>query len=348
MDPVLPPTCGTRIPVMEPARSRAYVVAPGVAGMARRTLICGLSSHEPPTEHAAVARPLYPPQRNAVWAHWSGSTAPFFTVREGCPHSGTDADRQVCALFAGHGGLCTFAFDRTPAIDATRVDRIGEALAVLDEHARHEHEAVWRAGHDAGLLTWDELRARRIWDRLAPWDQAAVFGVVSQADVSRAGRGPNGSVEHLARDIRELTGLWAGSGPAGLPGGQEAAELWELITRLPEQWQAVVLGEQLAPHSRRTVPLDTAGRSAAAQASAGQTPPEPGAGESSKWNDMDARERGAVEATRLARLPHGWTVDGVRRAVLGRGELSAGFAAMAINLLRGYGIDVRLPHPDTP
>ncbi|GAB2817261.1 hypothetical protein GCM10027073_56230 [Streptomyces chlorus] len=58
----------------------------------------------------------------------------------------------MCTLFSGHPSPRTFAFDGTPAVDTTRVNRISKALAVLDEHARHEYETVWRAGHGAALL----------------------------------------------------------------------------------------------------------------------------------------------------------------------------------------------------
>lgn len=334
-----PPACGTRIPAMEQTElRRAYEVMPGVAGMAYRTLICALSSHEPHTEHAAITRPLHPPQANTVWAHWTGTSEQFYTTYGICPRTGADPDRRVCALFASHPGLCTFAFGGAPSMDATRADRIGNALAVLDGHALHEPERVRRAAHDAALLAWDELRARRIWEQLQPWDQAAVYWAISQVTTVEACSGRADVIERLARDTRDLTRLWAGNGPASLPVGPEAAELWELFTRLPEQWQAVVLGEQRAAFSRKMAPFDTAVRTAAAHATAGHAPPEPGAGDRSKWDDEDARKQGAAEAPRLARLPYGWRVDCVRRAVLGRGELSAGSAAMAINTLPGYGI----------
>lgn len=89
------------------------------------------------------------------------------------------------------------------------------------------------------------------------------------------------------------------------------------------------------------MPFGTAIRDAAQQATAGHAPPEPGARNSSKWADEDARMRGAAEAPRLAQLPYGWQVDGVRRAALGREKLSAASAAMAINTLRAYGMDPR-------
>jgi hypothetical protein len=322
---------------------RAYEVMPGVAGIAYRTLICALSGHEPHTGHAAVARPLHPPQSAMVWAHWTATGEPLYTGQKACPHTGADAERGACALFAGHPGLCTFCFSSVPSMDGTRAERIHSALAVLDGHALHEHGRVWRAGHDAALLAWDELRARRIWEHLQPWEQAAAYWAISQVSALDTGRSLAGAPERLARDITDLTMLWPPGGPPGLPGGAEAAELWELFARLPEEWQALVLGEQRATFSRRPVHLEYGIRNAAAQATAGHAPPEPGARDSTKWEDEDARARGAAEAPRLARLPYGWQVEGVRRAVLGRGDFSAGSASMAINTLRGYGIDLRVP-----
>ncbi|MFK0154331.1 hypothetical protein ACIQVK_19930 [Streptomyces sp. NPDC090493] len=343
----LPPACGTRIPVLEPVSRRAYAALPGVAGMAYRTLICALSSHDAHTEHAAIARPLHQPQTRAVWAHWS-SGDPSHTVHEACPHTGADTGRPGCALFAGHPGLCTFAFAGTPPMDATRARRIGNALDVLDKDALHDPQKVWAAAHDAALLTWDELRARGIFEQLRPWDQASVYWAISQVTVlGTAGPGRAEAVQHLARDVRELTGLWASGGLAGLPGGEEAAELWELYARLPEPWQALVLGEHRTM-PRRSVPLDTAIRDASSHAAAGHAPPAPGTLDRSRWDDEKARELGAAEAPRLARLPYRWGVDGIRRAVLGRGALSAGSAVMAINTLRGYGISLQHSGPDTP
>ncbi|MEU6353602.1 hypothetical protein ABZ896_30470 [Streptomyces sp. NPDC047072] len=342
----VPPACGTRIPVLEPASRRAYAVLPGVAGLAYRTLICALSSHDAHTGHAAIARPLHPPQTRGVWAHWTAGGDPSHTVHEACPHAGADAGRPGCALFAGHPGLCTFAFTGTPSTDATRAGRIGEALDVLDKDALHDPESVWAAAHDAVLLTWDELRARGMWEQLRPWDQAAVYWSISQVTgLGTAGRGRAEAVRHFARDTRELAGLWASDGPAGLPGGGEAAELWELFALLPEPWQALVLGEHRAVPPQ-SVALGTAIRDASAHAAAGEVPPAPGTRDRSRWED--ARERGAAEAPRLARLPYGWRVDGIRRAVLGRGALSASYAVMAINTLRGYGISLQNSGPDTP
>jgi hypothetical protein len=345
VSPALSPTCGTRLPVMELAWRRAYDVAPGVAGLAYRTLTCVLGSHDSRTEHAAVARPLHPPQGTTVWAHWGDTAGPSLVVSMGCP-DGADVDRQECGLFTGHPGLCTFAFGNTPAVDSTRMKRIEWALSVLDDHTCHEHETVWLAGHDAALLTWDELRARRIWERLAPWDQAFVYWVISHAGVPWTGRHRAGSMARFVRDARKLTGLCVGVGPAALPGGEEAAGLWESITRLPETWQAVVVGEQRAPHRRSTMPFAAAVREVATQAVAGKRVPEPGASDCSKWDDQSARERGALEASRLARLPHGWAIDAVRRTILEGGELSASDAAMAINRLRNYGIDLRVFVPE--
>ncbi|MGW2689784.1 M15 family metallopeptidase [Streptomyces sp. NPDC001414] len=331
----VPSACGTRLPV-QPASRTAYTVLPGVAGMAYRTLICALNSHDEQTEHAAIARPLHPPQARAVWAHW-GNGAPSHAVHEACQLTG----RLACALFAGHPGLCSPAFANTPSPDATRVKRIGDALAVLDQEELVDPQGVWKAAHDAALLTWDELRAWGVWEQLRPWDQAAVCWTISQvASLGPAVRGWAAAARHLASDVRELTGLWDSGRPVGLPGGGEAATLWELFALLPQAWQTLVLGDhRVVPLG--SVPLDTAIRDASAQAAAGHAPPEPGSRDRSRRDDEKARKRGAEEATRLARLSYGWRVDGIRRAVLGRGKLSAGSAVMAINTLTGYGISLQ-------
>ncbi|MFI9078784.1 hypothetical protein ACIGW8_20295 [Streptomyces sioyaensis] len=254
-----------------------------------------------------------------------------------CPHVGGEPGQPACALFAGHDGPCTFAFDATPAADVTRIHRIGKALKVLTQHAHHEHPAVWDAAQDATLLTWDELRACRIWDRLTECDQAAVFRVVSHASVPWNGKCRAATLDRLARDATEVARLWSEPGQTALQGGAEAVRLWETLTGLPQEWQAVVVGEQRASSNR---PFGKSVQAAAAQAAAGQAPGEPGTRGRSYWDELDDQKVGAEEAVRMARLPYGWQVDLVRRAALGLENLCTSSAAMAINRLSSYGIHI--------
>lgn len=351
LSPALPRTCGLRIPVGEAIRRLAHDAAPGAPGMTRRTLLCELGAHDAGTEHAAIARLLHRPQGGAAWVHWAEATNPSCTAREDCPRSG-EVPGQTCALFTGHRGACSFALDSALAEDETRIGRIDDARSVLIHHTLHEDTAVLRAGFDSVLLAWDELRARRIWDRLAAWDQAAVLLIVSRAQMPPTAQDRAGIVDRLVQDSELLTRLWlAGE----LPNGQDAVTLCEALTRLPAGWQAVVLGGQRAPKAHRStprVPLDEAVRTAAGLAAAGADPPEAGRAWEADWDDTDDRRQGASAATRLVRLPFGWRVDAVRRIAHGLSALGAGHeAAMAINLLRGYGVYLawnapdRAPHP---
>ncbi|MFF1712212.1 hypothetical protein [Streptomyces sp. NPDC058268] len=309
--------------------------------MPRHTLICELGAHGPETEHAAVARFLHRPQRGSAWAHWAGEATPWCSARTDCPRIG-EGPRQDCALFAGHPGVCTYALDSALAEDETRQRRIDDALAVLAGHTHVESETVRRAGHDSVLLAWDELRARRIWDQLAVWDQAAVLRIVSRAEIPATARDWTGIVDRLVRDTEQMIRLWAGDGTGALPGGKEAATLHEALTRLPQVWQAVVLGGQRAPKfhdSTPRTPLDEAVQAAIAQAEAGCVPPPPGPRWRTDWDDVDDRHHGAARAEGLTRLPYGWQVDAVRRIADGTDALSAGAeAGLAINMLRSYGV----------
>ncbi|MER5549763.1 hypothetical protein ABT072_47075 [Streptomyces sp. NPDC002589] len=347
LSPARPRTCGTRILLGEAIRRLATDAAPGVPGMPRRTLLCELGVHGHEIEHAAIARFLSRPERGAAWAHWSEGSAPSCTAWEACPRTG-DAPGQACGLFTGHPGACTFALDRALVENETRVRRISAALTVLADHADHEYESVLEAGHDSVLLAWDELRARRVWERLTPWDQAAVHRIVSRAEISHTTHDRAGVVNRLVQGSDQLTRLWdAGE----LPGGKDAAVLCEALTRLPASWQAVVLGGQRSPKSRSSaprVPLGEAVQAAAERAGAGLEPPEPGPRWRTDWDDVDDRRRGAAVSDRLARLPYGWRVDAIRRTAYGLDALGASHeAALAINMLRSYGVYLAWNAPDT-
>ncbi|MFB7597612.1 hypothetical protein [Streptomyces sp. NPDC056160] len=306
--------------------------------MPRRSLICELAVHGRGTEHGAIARILHRPQQGAVWAHWTDGTAPSCTAREVCPRIGDDLG-QACELFARHHGDCTFALGNALAEDETRGQRISAALTVLAGHAHHEYGNILEAAHDSLLLSWDELRAQRIWDRLAPWDQAVVYRIMTSADFSQHGR--ERAVDRILRGSHQLARL---RDAGALPGGKEAAVLCDALTQLPAEWQAVVLGGQRAPKrasSTPRVPLGEAVQAAAEDIAAGKTPPEPRLRWDSHWDDVDDRRRGGSEAARLARLPYGWRVDVVRRIAHGVDALTAGHeAAMAVNMLRSYGVYV--------
>lgn len=338
LSPARPRTCGTRILLGEAIRCLATDAAPGVPGMARRTLICELGVHGPEIEHAAIARFLCRPQQGAVWTHWAQETAPSCTTGQDCPRT-TDEPGQACALFTGHPGACTFALDSALAEDRTRVKRIRAALTVLADHTHHEYESVLAAGHDSMLLAWDELRAQGVWDRLTAWDQAAVPRIISHAYVSRSSRDRPRIVNRILQGSDQLARL---RNTGELPGGKEAAVLCKALTRLPTIWQAVVLGGQRAPKSGNStprVPLDEAVQAAARHAAAGRTPPEPGPQWRTDWDDVDDRCRGTQEAARLTKLPYGWRVDAVRRIAHGMDACAAVHDAdMGINMLRGYGV----------
>ncbi|MGW4735200.1 hypothetical protein ACWEQC_39685 [Streptomyces shenzhenensis] len=322
--------------------ARTYAVAPGVPGLARRTLLCGLGVHGRKTEHAALARAFLQPAGGGAWVFWSDGAAPSWGARPDCPNR--PPGKPPCNLFACHFGLCTFSLSSIPAEDSTRPHRIDDALAVLAEPARHGYDIQLRAGHDAALLAWDELRARRIWEQLAPWDQAAVYRRVSLAQVPRTAPDRGDAVGQLVRGAQEITQLWASGTSDALPGGDEAVTLWEALTQLPKDWQVHVVGGQCSVTPGARIPFPKAIRTAAEHTAAGHEPPRPGLHGWSTWNAIADQQHGTAEVGRLARLPYGWQVDLVRRVCRGD-PFSVGDADQSISMLRSYGIDVRGTEP---
>ncbi len=227
-----------------------------------------------------------------------------------------------------------------------RVERIADALSVLAVFGHHNVSTVLAAAHDATLLTWDELRARRIWAGLAEHDRASVYRLVGRAESVRTMRAH--LVAELARDAAEVGLLWAPGSPGRLPCGEDAEALLTALAHLPREWRVAVLGGQRPPRSPRT-PLDEAVRYAVQQAEAGLAPPPAARDWAAEWDREEDRARGDLVGERLARLPYGWQVDAVRRMALGTDALAAvSDAALTINIIRAYGVYLAWNAPHQP
>lgn len=348
-------TCGARLHVTKPLRAQALAAAPGLPGSALSSLSCALGEHPGGEPHAGVvrrphARTFPPPEEpatgslpTAVWARWS-TRDDRTQVRCTAEHTCARSDGPTpCALYPEHPGPCSFALDDTPATDPTREQRAlaaHAALAAATSAATHDPAALHAAALDAALLTWDELRARRIWHQLPPWDQAAVLRIVSHAkNVHPQAR----SVAHaaaLATDLAAVTALWADGSAGMLPHGPAAVELHARLLRLPTSWQGQVIGSQRAsrgPHDGPRTPLADAIRYA--EGTCPQPPPKPTLWWEPGWDTADDYRLGHDLSTRLARLPEEWQVDVIRAIAAGATALAAvSDAGMAINLLRSFGV----------
>ncbi|ATM24621.1 hypothetical protein SMD44_p10122 (plasmid) [Streptomyces alboflavus] len=354
-------TCGARIRVTQDLYRKLIATRRDASGPARHSVTCELAAHPGNELHRGVGRVLSRIQPTAVWLAWSDDARePVCFGSEDCGRADLDGDGTVCTLFSAHPGVCSGRLD-TAAEDPARPRRIISALDVLDTCTAHNRDTLVDAAHDAVLLTWDELRARRVWSALPACDQAAVHRLVSRIDTVRSEQ-PD-IIAGLARETAAMASLWAGP-PARLPGGVEAEALLATLEALPAPWQAVVLGGQRRPREPhtslwggRTNPpaprplLAEALQSAAAQAEAGMPPPPAQVGWEAEWDRKQDRELGAEQSQALTRLPYGWRVDALRRVAAGLSILAAvGDAAVGINMLCSYGVSLawNAPRPPAP
>ncbi|MEU5193686.1 hypothetical protein AB0G86_06430 [Streptomyces scabiei] len=336
-----PRTCGARIPLAKDLMVHAYAEGRGVGGMVRGSLLCEVAEHDD-DRHWGIARELAEPHGGAVWATWLDGEAPRCLTRTDCPQPGTGSEDK-CALFAGHPGVCSHLLDQALRTDPSRVERIDAALAIMATSDRYEIHTVHTAAHDAALLAWDELRARRLWVSMPDCDQAAVHRLVSRAGSVRA-RDPH-AVAGFAREALEVTSLWQASDTGRLPCGKIATSHLKILDSLTPEWQAVVLGNQRPPKSwsphasTSRTPLAEALDHACQEAADGQEPPLASDSWAAPWDHKEDRVRGARVAERLTQLPHGWRVDVIRRIGSGTESLAAvSDAMMAINILRAFGL----------
>lgn len=357
-----PRTCGARIRVNNHLDQLLYAERRDAPGLARRTVTCALAEHDE-KRHQGVARRLVIPEGGAVWASWADGEKPSCLAHENCGKPGPDP-HEPCNLFTAHPGPCSFHLD-TLREDPLRTGRIDAALDVLVNLGWHDEPTLQAAAHDATLLTWDELRARGIWANLPECDHAAVYRLLSRCGSGQALR--PATAEALARDVVEVTRLWAPSSDGRLAHGDDAEALLKDLEALSPEWQALVLGGQRQPvkplssnlfdseppaRSPRT-PLAEVLRGAVQLAEAGQSPPPPSERSwSADWDRKEDRRLGADMAGRLSKLPYGWRADTIRRIAAGATALDAvSDAGQAINLIRSAGIFVawnaqpRSPHP---
>ncbi len=306
--------------------------------MPRGSVSCELAEHGP-EQHAGLIRPLARPDGGAVWATWTTTDEVLCLALYDCSRLG-EGQWQPCSLFSAHPGPCSYHRDGALMENPARAMRINAALAVLAAVDQHSMAAVQSAAHDATLLTWDELRARQIWKGLAACDRAAMYGLLARANSVRATASVARTASELTDGVVEMTRLWDPSSPRRLRHGDAAAVLLDALDRLPPEWRVLVLGGQRGHRYLHRMPLDEAVERATRHVSQGL--PVPPAGDDWKAKaDREGDERsGAVVSERLARLPYGWQIDGVRRIALGADALDTVSAAvMCINVIRVYGID---------
>ncbi|MEW2401359.1 hypothetical protein [Streptomyces sp. NPDC046862] len=342
MSTLTPPRiCGARIPLAKDLMVHAYAEGRGVGGMVRSSLLCEIAEHDG-DRHWGIARELAEPHGGTVWATWLDGETPRCITREDCPQAAAGPE-NACALFVGHPGVCSHLLDQALREDPSRVECIDAALAILATFDRHDAHTVQTAAHDAVLLAWDELRARRLWASMPDCDQAAVHWLVSRTGLVRA-RDPH-AIAEFARQAAEVTVLWQPSATGCLPLGESATSQLKILEGLTPEWQAVVLGSQRPPKSWSShactprTPLAEALEDTCQQVAAGQAPPPAADSWAAAWDHKEDRVRGARVAHRLEQLPHGWRVDVMRRIGSGTEALAAVSDAMtAINILRGFGL----------
>jgi hypothetical protein len=309
--------------------------------MARASIVCGLAEHGQ-DGHWGIARDLATPQGAAVWATWIEGDEPYCMSKDVCPQAGRTS-RRTCALFLDHPGVCSFALDMALAEDSSRAGRIEAALKVLSAGESDDQQALHGAAHDATLLTWDALRAG-IWRFLPAGDQAAVYRLISATDSVRTMK-PDAVARHAA-DVTEVTRLWSPSSPCRLAHGEVADSHLTILEELPNMWQAWVLGSQRLPdRATPRTPFDEVLRAASVR----RMPPAARRNWETGWDLRHDREIGARVANRLSLLPHGWRTDAMRRIATGTDALSAvSGAAMAINIIRAYGLFLAWNKPRRP
>ncbi|MFI1408927.1 hypothetical protein ACH4Y0_03170 [Streptomyces sp. NPDC020707] len=303
--------------------------------MPRSSVICDVTEHGP-AQHSGLIRPLARPGGGAVWATWSTPEEVVCLARHDCDRQNED-QKQRCSLFGAHPGPCSYARDDALVEDPARATRITGALEILAGADQREGPDIQAAAHDAALLTWDELRARRIWTDLPPWDHAAMYQLLARAYCVHATHTRGAS--ELAGSIAQMTRLWAPSASRRLPHGDTAAHLHDALDRLPPQWQNLVLGSQRDHRYQGHVRLEDALTWATHYTSDELPPPPAEPGWRAERDRKDDVQHGATTRERLASLPTGWQVHVLRSMALGEGALSAvAQAALSINTIRGYGI----------
>ncbi|MFC4642350.1 hypothetical protein ACFPEU_09285 [Streptomyces mangrovi] len=311
--------------------------------MPRGSVMCELTEHGP-EQHAGRIRPLARPEGGAVWATWTTPDEVVCLALYDCAKHSKDQERP-CSLFGAHLGPCSLARDDALVEDPARAARIDAALGVLTEADQHDMPAVRSAAHDAALLTWDELRARRIWTKLPACDRAAMYRLLARADSLRSTRASVASTaSKLAADVAQMTQLWEPYSPQRLPDGDTAAALLDTLDRLPPEWRTLALGGQRERRYQARMPLDEAVAWADRHSSEGLAPPPPEDDWTAEWDRKEDKRQGATTSERLAKLPTGWQVDAVRRIALGADALGTiGHTAISINVIRLYGVDRALP-----
>lgn len=347
---VLTLTCGMRIPITDPIRSAAYACAAGKPGILRASLVCVRPAHDETGEHLALARSIPSDHGGgAVWARWhTSSPAPSFTHGSHCPLA-TD-DETLCALFEGHPGLCAFSraeiFQHLPG----RREEILAHLQVLGQPEASTAMTLQGAAAWAGLLLWDEVRARRVWAQLPAWDQAAVHWLLVRANSPDAHDPQSSGLLADAAYVADLCGISTGIQRPGVTGPQAAALLTELRA-LPQPWQITVLaGQRTAPQQQEAGflqappaptprrPLREAIQDAADRAARGESAPEPTPQQT--WSTpQEARDDADRLFKQLGALPDGWQVEVIRKTTGDMDILAALLpATTGINVLTNHGV----------
>ncbi|WP_369228502.1 hypothetical protein AB5J52_48535 (plasmid) [Streptomyces sp. R39] len=305
--------------------------------MSRASVACELAEHG--TErHAGLLRPLARPEGGAVWATWTTPAEIVCLALNDCGKRG-QSQESSCGLFLEHPGSCSYEQEDALKEDTTRAARIDAALAVLGGADQHDARIVQTAAHDAALLTWDELRASRIWPQLPACDHAAVYRLLAHADSVHATRASIASAARdLAGDVLQITHLWAPDAPQQLPHGDAAADLLSALARIPAGWQSWALGSQRKSRHLSRIPLNEAVEVATRHGSEGPAPRSESGWEAQR-DRKEVERLGPIIRERLRGLPHGWQVDTVRRIALGADALGAvAGAARSMNVIRRYGL----------
>lgn len=338
MSPGPPPrTCGARIPVTADLRAQAHAAQPDVPGVPRASVLCELAEHGP-ERHAGLVRPLDRPEGGAVWVTWTTEDVLLCFALDNCGKRGSR--NRSCGLFIEHPGICSHEHDEALREDPARVTRINAALVVLAAAAEYEEVAVQQAAHDAALLTWDELGARRIWPELPTCDHAAMYRLLALSNSVRSTRASVAkTTRELAAGVTQMTRLWNSASSLRLPHGEHAAELLAALDRLPPEKRVLVLGSQCEPRYQPRMPFDEAVDWISRDATKALAPsPAVPDWKAESHREQDERH-GAVISERLARLPLGWQIDVVRRVALGADALGAVTnAGLSINVIRTFGI----------
>ncbi|MER5887786.1 hypothetical protein ABT160_28555 [Streptomyces sp. NPDC001941] len=350
-------TCGVRIRVPETLQLALWA-AHEERGIVRHSVLCELAEHLAEQCHAGVGRLLHHRPDQAVWVLWDDdpdSEPQCLALKDCANRADPHASQDSCNLYTDHPGPCGHQLD-TVRPDSHRLGLVDAALTVLKEPDRHSPLALSRAAHDAALLPWDELRARRLWPRLSPADQAAVYHHISLP----AGPyiGPF-LAQRIVQNAPRITGLWQPGADTLRGGAEQAEQLLEALEKLPDEWRSMVLGLQRYPKTAYTArgrcedgqartPLDVALSAAQRDADAGRALPAPAADASSLQDRAEDRHRGGELWHVLRELPYGWQVEAIHRIHHGKSALSAiGSMTEALDRIRSYGISLgRYAAPD--